>query len=308
MSSNGFRRMANVNGEIMPLEEARISILDRGFLYGDSVYEVFRTYDGVPLFCDEHFERMENSARLISMTIAQSREEMLDHMRQTATAANVPTGTDIYIRWHVTRGTGALDLVPAADLTSNFVIILKEVPKWKPEFYSRGMTLAVTSVRRNPVEALSPDIKSGNYLNNILGVAEAVKTGADDCLMLNPQGEITEASNSNVSFVIDGRLVTPSFKSGILRGITKAAIAELSKSHGFEMQERVLTADDVSRATECFVTSATREIMPVCAILLENGNWLKLPEGGGEMTRKVATAYKQYVQQYVQQHANLKLV
>jgi branched-chain amino acid aminotransferase len=307
MSSNSFRRMANVNGEITPLEEARISILDRGFLYGDSVYEVFRTYDGVPLFCDEHFERLENSARLISMTIAQSREEMLDHMRQTAAAANVPQGTDIYVRWHVTRGTGALDLVPAADLKSNFVIILKEVPKWKPEFYSRGMTLAVTSVRRNPVEALSPDIKSGNYLNNILGVAEAVKTGADDCLMLNPQSEITEASNSNVSFVIDGELVTPSFKSGILRGITKAAIAKFSRSLGFEMQERVLTADDVSRATECFATSATREVMPVCAILLENGSWLKLPEGGGKITRQVAAAYKQYVQQYVEQHAKLKL-
>lgn len=308
MSTPTFRRMANVNGEITPLEEARISILDRGFLYGDSVYEVFRTYSGVPLFCDEHFERMENSARLISMTISQSREEMLEHMRQTASKANVPKGEDIYVRWHVTRGTGALDLIPAADLKSSFVIILKEVPKWKPEFYSNGMSLAVTRVRRNPVEALSPDIKSGNYLNNILGVAEAVNIGADDCLMLNPAGIVTEASNSNVLFVIDGQLVTPSFESGVLRGITKAAIGKFSAKHGFTLSDRELTEGDLKRATECFVTSATREVMPVTGVRLENGEWRKFPPGGGEMTRLIAKAYKDFVQKYVEENQKLALL
>src|SRR3954462_1135937 len=173
MTASSMRRMANVNGEITPLEDARISILDRGFLYGDSVYEVFRTYDGEPLFCHEHFDRMENSVGLIHMKITQSREGMLEQIRRTAVAANVPAGSDIYVRWHVTRGSGALDLVPARDLVSTFVIILKEVPKWNPEFYSRGMKLPLPCSPRNPVEALSPDIKSGNYLNNTLGVAEA---------------------------------------------------------------------------------------------------------------------------------------
>jgi branched-chain amino acid aminotransferase len=308
MSAAAFRRMANVNGEITPLEEARISILDRGFLYGDSVYEVFRTYEGVPLFCDEHFERMENSARMVSMTISQSRGEMLDQMRRTAAAANVPAGTDIYVRWHVTRGTGALDLVPAADLKSSFVIILKEVPKWNPEFYSRGMRLAVTGVRRNPVEALSPDIKSGNYLNNILGVSEAVNLGADDCLMLNPAGNVTEASNSNVCFVIDGELVTPSFESGVLRGITKAAIGRFSAANGFTLHDRQLPASALAKATECFVTSATREVMPVVSMRLESGEWREFPPGGGEMTRKVAKAYKEFVKRYVEEHQALRLL
>jgi branched-chain amino acid aminotransferase len=308
MATPPLRRMANVNGEITPLEEARISILDRGFLYGDSVYEVFRTYSGVPLFCHEHFERMENSARLISMTISQSREEMLDHMRQTAARANVPKGEDIYVRWHVTRGTGALDLVPAADLKSSFVIILKEVPRWKPAFYSTGMRLAVTRVRRNPVEALSPDIKSGNYLNNILGVSEAVNIGADDCLMLNPAGVVTEASNSNVLFVINGQLVTPSFESGVLRGITKAAIGRFGAKHGFELHDRTLTESDLRKATECFVTSATREVMPVNGIRFENGEWRELPAGGGPMTRLVAKAYKEFVEQYVEEHVSLRLL
>jgi branched-chain amino acid aminotransferase len=308
MNDGPFRRMANVNGEITLLEEARISILDRGFLYGDSVYEVFRTYSGVPLFCHEHFERMENSARLIEMTISQSREEMLEEMRRTAAAANVPKGEDIYVRWHVTRGTGALDLVPAADLRSSYVIIVKEVPKWNPEFYSRGLRLAVTRVRRNPVESLSPDIKSGNYLNNILGVAEAVKTGADDCLMLNPSGVVTEASNSNVHFVIEGQLVTPSFESGVLRGITKAAIGRLSAAHGFNLHDRLLPASALMKATECFVTSATREVMPVVGLRLESGEWCEFPAGGGKMTRLVANAYKEFVNEYVKGHSDLRLV
>jgi branched-chain amino acid aminotransferase len=308
MSIQPFRRMANVNGEITPLEEARISILDRGFLYGDSVYEVFRTYGGVPLFCHEHFDRMENSARLIAMTIAQSRDEILSEMRRTAAAANVPQSQDIYVRWHVTRGTGALDLVPTADLRSSFVIILKEVPKWNPEFFVRGMRLAVTRVRRNPVEALSPDIKSGNYLNNILGVAEAVRIGADDCLMLNPAGIVTEASNSNVFFVIDGQLVTPSVESGVLRGITKGAIARMSSAHGFALRDRRLPADEVLKATECFVTSATREVMPVVGVRLESGAWREFPPGGGEVTRLVAKAYKEFVNQYVAENGALRLL
>jgi branched-chain amino acid aminotransferase len=242
------------------------------------------------------------------MTISQSREELLDQMRRTAAAAGVPKGDDIYIRWHVTRGTGALDLVPARDLKSSYVIIVKEVPRWNPEFYSHGMRLAVTRTRRNPVEALSPDIKSGNYLNNILGVAEAVELGADDCMMLNPSGIVTEASNSNVFFVIGGRLVTPSAESGVLRGITKAAIGRLAKEQGFTLDEATIPVGDLGRATECFVTSATREAMPVAAIRLESGEWRDFPPGGGEMTRRVAKEYKLCVTQYVQQHAHLRLL
>ncbi|MEX2307703.1 MAG: aminotransferase class IV [Pirellulales bacterium] len=300
--------MANVNGQITPLEDARISVLDRGFLYGDSVYEVFRTYSGVPMFCHEHFDRMENSARLVHMTISQSRAELLDQMRRTAAATRVPAGEDIYVRWHVTRGTGALDLVPARDLKTSYVIIVKEVPRWNPEFYSHGMRLAVTPTRRNPVEALSPDIKSGNYLNNILGVAEAVELGGDDCLMLNPAGVVTEASNSNVFFVINDRLVTPNAQSGILRGITKAAVQRAGAEDGFTVHESTIPASDLTQATECFVTSATREVMPVAALRLESGQWHEFPPGGGQVTRRVATAYRDYVGRYVREHADLCLL
>ncbi|MGI9430413.1 MAG: aminotransferase class IV [Bythopirellula sp.] len=307
MSRSQFKPIANVNGVVTPLGEARISILDRGFLYGDSVYEVFRTYSGVPLFCHEHFGRMENSARLIRLKPSQSPEKILEEIRRTVGAACVPEGGDVYVRWHVTRGTGALDLVPSPDLKSSYVIMVKEVPQWKPELYSRGTRLAVTRVRRNPVEALSPDIKSGNYLNNVLGVAEAIELGADDCLMLNPAGVVTEASNSNVFFVIDGGLVTPNADSGVLRGITKTAIQRLSAEQGIAVHETKILADDLSRATECFVTSATREVMPVAGLRLECGQTVAFPPGGGEVTRQVAKAYKTLVASYVQENAELRI-
>jgi len=308
MKDSPIKRMANVNGDVTPLDEARISILDRGFLYGDSVYEVFRTYSGIPLFCDEHFDRLENSARLVHMTLSQSREEILDEMRRTVQAACVPEGREIYVRWHLTRGSGQLDLVPSAELRTSYVIILKEVPKWNPEFYSHGMRLAVTRVRRNPVEALSPDIKSGNYLNNILGVAEAIELGADDCLMLNPAGVVTEASNSNVFLVIDDQLVTPSSESGVLRGITKAAIESLSAEHGFAVKDVTIPESDLAGATECFVTSATREVMPVAGVRTESGKWYEFPPGGGDVTLRVAKAYKERIVQYVQEHEEFRLL
>jgi branched-chain amino acid aminotransferase len=163
-------------------------------------------------------------------------------------------------------------------------------------------------VRRNPTEALSPDIKSGNYLNNILGVAEAIELGADDCLMLNPAGNVTEASNSNVFFVIDGQLVTPSAESGVLRGITKAAIQRVVAEHGLTIHETTIAARELTRAAECFVTSATREAMPVASVRLESGEFREFPPGGGPLTRRVAAAYKQYVAQYVEANSQLRLL
>jgi branched-subunit amino acid aminotransferase/4-amino-4-deoxychorismate lyase len=126
--------------------------------------------------------------------------------------------------------------------------------------------------------------------------------------MLNPAGNATEASNSNVFFVIDGQLVTPSFESGVLRGITKAAIGRLSGSHGFQLYDRQLPAQVLAQATECFVTSATREVMPVVAIRLENGEWRDFPAGGGKITQRIAKAYKEFVVQYVQEQSELRLL
>lgn len=302
---------ANIDGVLSPLEEARVPVLDRGFLYGDSVYEVFRTYDGVPLFWQEHFERMENSARLIHMPIAQSREELMAEIRRAVAEAGGAASEDgsgeVYVRWHLSRGVGPVDLYPDPALRTSFMILVKPVPKWKPEHYATGLRLAVTEVRRNAVDAMSPNIKSGNYLNNILGLAESVELGADDCLMLNAAGHVTEASNSNVFFVIDNRVQTPADSAGNLRGITGAALRTLGEAGGWPVEEVHLTVEDLANVEEAFVTSATREVMPVAAIRLPSGDWRELPSGGGPATRKIAAAYTEHVSAYVSQNANARL-
>lgn len=315
MSNHAFLRMANVDGHITPAEEAKISIFDRGFLYGDSVYEVFRTYSGVSLFFDEHFDRLENSARLIHMPLTQSRNDLVEEIRRTIRATGLPApkqnatgGPDVYVRYHITRGAGPIDLNPDPQLKTSYVIMVKEVPTWKAEFYSSGMRLAIPTVRRNPVGALNPNIKGGNYLNNILALAEAVELGADDCAILNREGLVTEASNSNLFFVIDGQLVTPGDRAGNLRGITRTAIRKACGAHGLKVEETDLHASQLPQASECFVTSATREVMPVLSLRLEDGKVVEFPAGGGEITRHTAQYYRQYVEQYVREHADNRLV
>ncbi|MDH3695156.1 MAG: aminotransferase class IV [Gammaproteobacteria bacterium] len=297
--------MTNIDGTISPTEDARIPVLDRGFLYGDSVYEVFRTYTGVPLFYDEHFDRLENSAQLISMHIKQSREELTEEIRRTVKASVSGKGADVYVRYQITRGEGKIDLYPSPDLQTRYVIIVKELPPWNEDFYSIGMSMAVPSVRRNPVNSLDPNIKGGNYLNNILALTQAREYGADDCVILSREGNVTEASNSNVWFVIDNELVTPG--SGNLKGLTKRALHEALKDNGVASQERNVRGDEIASATECFVSSATREIMPVKSIRLENGNVVEFPSGGGDITRKAQSAFKEFIASYLEAHEHLRL-
>ena len=170
----------NVDGKITEAAKASIPVLDRGFLYGDSVYEVFRTYRSVPLFLEDHFGRLENSAQLIQMQISQTREQLLEEIRRTAVKAGVSHDSDVYVRYQITRGEGAVDLYPDPGLKTRYVIIVKALPSWNPVFYERGVNMAIPNVRRNPVNALDPNIKGGNYLNNIMGLTEAKEAGADD--------------------------------------------------------------------------------------------------------------------------------
>ena len=301
-----LQSMTNVDGVITPTAEARVPVLDRGFLYGDSIYEVFRTYDGVPLFYDEHWARLENSARLTRMRIDFSLPELTDAIRATVAATGAPQSrTDVYVRYTVTRGDGPVDLFPSPDLKTRRVIIVRAVPSWGAHLYAHGVRAAIAQTLRNPSRALDPNIKGGNYLNNVLGVMDARAVGADDCIMLNEAGFVTEASNSNVFFVIDGQLVTPSQTAANLRGLTKAAIHEACHTRGLETAEAEIAAADLVRATECFVSSATREVMPVASLRLLDGSLLEFPEGGGPVTRRAAAYYKEYVAEYVRSHLQL---
>jgi branched-chain amino acid aminotransferase len=300
--------MTNVDGTITRTADARVPVLDRGFLYGDSIYEVFRTYGGVPLFYDEHWQRLESSAALIRMRIGLTKLELTEAIRATIAATGAPQlGADAYVRYTVTRGEGPIDLFPSPEIKTRYVIIVRPVPQWSPELYSRGVRVAVAATRRNPSNALDPNIKGGNYLNNVLGVMDARALGADDCVMLNDAGLVTEASNSNVFFVIGGELVTPAQSAGNLRGLTKAALHAACRARGLATRERDIPADELAEATECFLTSATREVMPVVTLRTLDGSVLRFPEGGGSVTRRAAAYYKEHVAEYIRDHAHLKL-
>jgi len=304
----GFESMANVDGVISRTADAKIPVMDRGFLYGDSIYEVFRTYGGVPLFYDEHWARFENSASLIHMQLGLTKKQMTQEIRQTVLMTNAAErGRDVYVRYIMTRGEGPVDLYPNPELVARYVIIVDELRDWRAEFYSQGVRLAIPEVLRNPSSALDPNIKGGNYLNNILGIIQARALGADDCVMLNDAGLVTESSNSNVFFVIDDKIVTPAETAGNLRGLTKVAVLEACREQGVPTKERDIAVDELVEATECFITSATREVMPVIGLRLLDGKQLDFPEGGGRQTRRVAECYKARLQAYVDDHAALSI-
>lgn len=303
-----LQSMTNVDGKITKTEDAAVPVLDRGFLYGDSVYEVFRTVEGVPLFYDEHWRRLENSARLIHMQLGYSKEQTTEQIRKTIRATGAPQSRqDVYVRYTLTRGEGPVDLYPGRDLKTRYVIIVKAVPVWNPEFYSRGMSVAIPRTRRNAVNTLDPNIKGGNYLNNVLGVIEARERGAVDCVMLNEQDFVTEASNSNVFFVIEGELVTPAPAAGNLLGLTKEALHAACKQNGLESIERDIAVHELPAATECFVTSATRDVMPVISLRLEDDTVVSFPEGGGRITRQAAGCLHEYIGAYVREHPGLSV-
>ena len=286
-----------IDGVIAPLEDTRVPVLDRGFLYGDSIYEVFRTYSGIPFMFDEHYTRLQNSARLCGMHLDQSREDIYDAARQTVAACQNADGEDVYIRYQITRGEGPVDLYPDPDLETRLIIIVKPVPQWNPEHYRTGMSMAIPSVRRNSVTSLDPNIKGGNYLNNVLALAEARHLGMDECLMLDAEGNLSECSNSNIWLVIDDKVVTP--VSGNLVGLTRRSLMSLMHNSGQAAEETMIHSDDLSRATECFVTSATREVMPVNMLRLENGETLRFPDGGGEKTKLAQKLYQDMLVEFV---------
>ncbi len=295
---------ANIDGVITPLAEARIPVTDRGFLFGDSVYEVFRTYSGVGFLYDEHWARLGNSARLIHMEVGYSGETFLEEVRRTIVASRAPQSReDVYVRYIVTRGDGPVDLVPPRQVRSRFVVIVNEAPSWDPKFYSEGVTLAVPRVRRNPSNALDPNIKSGNYLNNVLGIIEARAMDADDCVLLNDQGLATESSTSNIFFVVGERLVTPFQRAGNLIGLTKKTLLGVCRDEGIDAAETAIGVGDMREASECFLTSSTREIMPVRSLRLQSSEVFEYPAGGGPLTRKTMELYKAFVSKYVEEHS-----
>ena len=251
----------NINGRITDEGEAHISVLDRGLLYGDSVYEVSLGRAGKILFLEEHLDRLQHSASMIGMNIAAKRQGLKKEMFRTLAAHG---GEYCYIRPIITRGSGVIDLDPAAGGPYNVIIIVKDLAENPKEWYEKGVSLSVTRVIRNPVGAIDPNIKSGNYLNNMLALREAKKKGAFDAIMLNAKGLVTESTTSNLWMVRDGVFYTPAL--GMLEGITRRMLFNVCEKKGLKACEREFTASEMKEAQECFLTSTIKELVPITKI------------------------------------------
>jgi branched-chain amino acid aminotransferase len=254
----------SVNGTITDAATAVIPVLDHGFLYGEGVYETLRTYGGRPFLFDRHVGRLRRSAARIALTVPYTDEALADEVA-ASTAAHARSG-EYYIRVLLTRGVGPLGYDPANCPTPSLVVIVKTFVEPPARAFSDGIPIALVSVRRNHPDALDPVIKSNNLLNNVLAMQEALSRGGEEALMQNRDGELTECAQSNFFVVRDGRVLTPPLDAGLLPGITRAFVLDLAQTAGVDASECRLTPGDLSAATEAFITSTTREIMPVVRI------------------------------------------
>lgn len=276
-----------IEGAVCDLADARISVFDRGFLYGDSVYEVMRTSGGHPVDFASHLDRLERSAAALALT-PPSRVSIADACVMTMKAAENP---ESYLRIMVTRGKGEIGLDTALAGAPSLIVIVKPLALPPGRVYRDGMALRIVEVQRTARRAVDPAVKSGNYLNNIMALHEARRYGADEALMCNASGDVAEGSTCNVFAIRDGHVRTPALDAGLLPGITRQRVMDLARSDGIEVTEGRLRPDDFHHADEVFVTSSIRGVVPVGTI---DGQSTRVP-AIGPTTRRIMDLYGQYL-------------
>ncbi len=254
-----------VSIDFKPVESgnAVVTVFDRGFLFGDSVYEVVRTYGRKPFAFERHYRRLRRSAESLGFALPFDKPQLRTHFNEMIGRLDRESSS---LRVIVTRGAGELSLYPLKKPRPLTVVIAQALPNWPETYYRQGISLRVVDIRRNSRGALDPMIKSGNYLNNVLASMSAREAGAVDAVMLNAEGYVTESSTANIFMVMDGMLVTPPIEAGILDGVTRHVVLELAREHDIRCECRCFDARELERASECFLTSTTREVMPVCRL------------------------------------------
>jgi branched-chain amino acid aminotransferase len=252
-----------INGKLCDADNAKISVFDHGLLYGDGIFEGMRSYAGKVFRLEQHLDRLWASARAIWLEIPVSRSAVAKAVNDTLAANKLQ---DAYIRLIVTRGAGTLGLDPNRTSNPQVIIITDHISLYPEEFYRNGLEIVTASTTRNHPAALSPRIKSLNYLNNILAKIEGLKAGCIEALMLNHKGEVAECTGDNIFLVRGGILQTPPLDAGILEGITRDAVIELARESGREVREIPLLRHDVYIADECFLTGSAAEIIPVVKV------------------------------------------
>ena len=258
--------IVNVNSRISDEREAVIPVLDHGFLYGEGVYETLRTYNERPFLLDRHLRRLRTSAEMISLNVPLTDDQFDARIAATERAAATRLGarsSEWYIRILLTRGVGELTYDPAACPTPSVVIIVKPFEAPKPEAYEQGVAVALVSIMRNHPRSLNPLIKSNNLLNNALAMQEAVRRGAFEGVMRNYRDELSECTTANLFVVKNGQALTPPLDAGLLAGITREFVFELGPAEGIPVRDAVLRDHDLFDADEAFLTSTTRELVPI---------------------------------------------
>ncbi|MFI5379532.1 MAG: branched-chain-amino-acid transaminase [Tepidisphaerales bacterium] len=279
-----------IDGKLHDRPDAKLSVYDHGTLYGDGVFEGIRVYNGKIFECDAHLKRLFDSAKAIRLNMPYSAEQLKAAMEQTFRANGF---TDCYIRLVITRGDGYLGLNPAKCPQASAYVITDTIELYPREMYEKGMSVITSSIIRNHPSAISPRIKSLNYLNNILAKIEAVDAGVSEAIMLNHMGNVAECTGDNIFMVRDGLLRTPGTAEGILEGITRGVIFRLCKELHIPCEECVVQRHDLYIADECFLTGTAAEVIPVARIdgrIIGSGHC-------GPITRRLMDAFHKHVRE-----------
>lgn len=253
----------SINGQISDVASARVSVLDRGFLYGDSIYEVLRTYRLRPFAQAEHLVRLQRSADLVGIALPVTAIDLGHEISATLDAVD---HGESYIRVVVTRGAGPIGLDPALAVDAQRIIIVTQLQQPPADLYRTGASIWLVSAGRSADGALPPAAKSGNYLTNLLALRSARQHGAHEAVMLDAAGRVAEGSSSNVFAVVEGELHTPALHVGLLEGITRSKVIALAHAQGLTVREVELSEQDLRHASEVFLTSTLREILPVTRV------------------------------------------
>jgi branched-chain amino acid aminotransferase len=277
-----------LGNEIVPVEQAKISVFDHGLLYGDGVFEGIRIYNGKIFKEKEHLRRFAESAKALRLELPMTLDEISDAMYQTMRANGI-TG-DGYIRLVATRGVGLLGISTGHTACPTIFVIADKIALYPPEVYERGLRCIISSLVRNHQNSTPPRVKSLNYLNNVMAKLEAKDAGVDEAIMLNFEGYVAECTGDNIFLVRDGEVVTPPTSAGILDGVTRGLVMQLARKRGHPVHEKTLVRHDLYVADECFATGTAAEIVPITEIN-------KRPVGDGKpgrITRQLTQDFLAY--------------
>ena len=286
-----IRGAVYVNGTIKPAHEAVVPVYDHGFLYGEGVYETLRTYNHVPFLYDRHIGRLRASSDRLQLDVPFSDEQLSGWIDETVAAAGEMK--ESYIRILLTRGVGELNYDPKSTPTPSLIIIVKPLEEPPARVFNDGIKISLVPILRNHPGSVNPLIKSNNLLNNALAMQEAYRRGAEEGLMCNYRGELSECSQANFFMVRGGVALTPKSKAGLLEGVTRAFLFEVGQDVGVEVRDETLMPQDLETADEAFITSTTRELSPVTSIddrILGTGK-------PGPVTLKLLDGYRKRAQQ-----------